>query len=251
MSRPPPGYRLQTSSSMSPKTRRLVLLVSTPVLAFALIRRIPRTGGCPTEDTYQHLRLFEDVVSLITSNYVEPVEYDAMMAGALRGLADGLDADSSYLTPEEARLLEQGASGQPAAGVGLELTRQYYLRIIAARDNSPGARANLTTGDYIRAIDGKSTRDMSLVSGAQLLRGAPGSKVTLTILRGNAAEPHDIVLVRERESRRFPRARSWRPPWAITGAGVHGGHRRAAQGAGFRARASGRGQSRHRCATHG
>ena len=176
-----------------------------------------------------------------------------MMAGALRGLADGLDADSSYLTPEEARLLEQGASGQPAAGVGLELTRQYYLRIIAARDNSPGARANLTTGDYIRAIDGKSTRDMSLVE-----RGSAAARRTR--LQGHA---HDSPRQRGRAARHRPGARARNAGGSLEqvfvapavgycpGAGVHGGHRRAAQGAGFRARASGRGRSRHRCATHG
>ena len=86
----------------------------------------------------------------------------------------------------------------PAKGnVGLELTRQYYLRVIAARDGSPAAKAGLATGDYIRAIDGAPTREMSVWAGHRLLRGAPGSKVTLTVLRGNAAEPHEVTLVRE------------------------------------------------------
>ena len=82
--------------------------------------------------------------------------------------------------------------------VGIELTRQYYLRVIAARDDSPAAKAGLQTGDYVRAIDGKPARDLSVFEGMRLLRGAPGSKVTLTVIRGNAAEPRQIELVRER-----------------------------------------------------
>jgi carboxyl-terminal processing protease len=85
----------------------------------------------------------------------------------------------------------------PAGGVGLELTRQYYLRVIAARDNSPAAKAGLRTGDYIRAINDKPTREMSVWEGVRALRGAPGSKVTLTVIRGNAADPHAIELTRE------------------------------------------------------
>ena len=70
--------------------------------------------------------------------------------------------------------------------------------MIAARDESPAAKAGLQTGDYVRAIDGKPARDLSVFEGMRLLRGAPGSKVTLTIIRGNAAEPREIALVREK-----------------------------------------------------
>jgi len=77
------------------------------------------------------------------------------------------------------------------------LTRQYYLRVIAARDGSPAAKAGLMPGDYIRAIDGQSTRDTTVYEGQRLLRGKPGTKVHLTVLRGNAAEPHELDLVRE------------------------------------------------------
>jgi carboxyl-terminal processing protease len=69
--------------------------------------------------------------------------------------------------------------------------------VIAARDGSPAAKAGLMPGDYIRAIDGQSTRDTSVYEGQRLLRGKPGTKVHLTVLRGNAAEPHEIDLVRE------------------------------------------------------
>jgi carboxyl-terminal processing protease len=119
------------------------------------------------------------------------------MEGAMRGLADGLDPDSAYLTAAEVKSIDPGEP-KPAGEVGVELTRQYYLRVIAARDDSPAARAGLQTGDYVRAIDGKPARDLSVFEGMRLLRGAPGTKVTLTVIRGNAAEPRQIELVREK-----------------------------------------------------
>jgi len=70
--------------------------------------------------------------------------------------------------------------------------------VIAARDGSPGAKAGLQTGDYVRAIDGTPTRDMSVFAGSRLLHGQPGTKVVLTVIRGNAADPHELTLVREK-----------------------------------------------------
>jgi carboxyl-terminal processing protease len=183
---------------MNFKTRLSVLILSTPVLAFVLVGGFMGKASAGSDDQgLRHLRVFEDVVSLVMSNYVEEVKIDRAMEGALRGLADGLDPDSAYLNPTQVKLIEAGDK-MPEGDVGIELTRQYYLRVIAARDGSPAAKAGLQTGDYVRAIDGKPTREMSVFEGTRLLRGQPGSKVTLTIIRGNAAEPHEIALVREK-----------------------------------------------------
>lgn len=185
---------------MTFKTRVSVLLLSTPVLAFVLVGGLlgnnaaARTDG---DDKFLHLRVFEDVVALVMNTYVEDVKVEAVMEGAMRGLADGLDPDSAYLSADQVRELKSGA-GLPAGEVGIELTRQFYLRVIAARDGSAAARAGLQTGDYVRAIDGKATRDLTVFEGTRLLRGAPGSKVVLTVIRGNAAEPHEVALVREK-----------------------------------------------------
>jgi carboxyl-terminal processing protease len=182
---------------MSSRTRVLVMSITAPVIAFAIV------GGflgrvMAREDTYQHLKIFDDVVSLISSNYVENADIDKVMKGAMHGLADALDPDSAYLTPAEVKQVESGAT-LPAGGVGLELTRQYYLRVIAARDNSPAFKAGLRTGDYIRAINEIPTREMSVWEGVRALRGAPGTKLSITIIRGNAADPHVIELTRENE----------------------------------------------------
>jgi len=182
---------------MSSRTRLVVMSISVPVIAFAIV------GGflgrvVAQKETYQHLKIFDDVVGLISSSYVEDANLDKVMRGAMRGLADGLDPDSAYLTQEEVKQVESGAA-LPPAGVGLELTRQYYLRVIAARDNSPAAKAGLRTGDYIRMINDMPTHDMSVWEGMRALRGAPGTKVSMTIIRGNAAEPHVVELTRDAE----------------------------------------------------
>ncbi len=185
---------------MSFKTRVSVLLVSTPVLAFVLIGGLLGNNAAartPGDDKFQSLRVFEDVVSLVMQTYVEEVKVGAVMEGAMRGLADGLDPDSAYLTAAQ---VKQSQTPLPAGDIGIELTRQFYLRVIAARDDSPAARAGLQTGDYVRAIDGKATRDLTVFEGTRLLRGTPGSKVVLTVIRGNAAEPHEVTLVREKSS---------------------------------------------------
>lgn len=182
---------------MSSRTRLSVLLLSTPMLAFVLVGGLIGKESASSDQDFRHLRVFEDVVSLVMTNYVEDVKVDKVMEGAMRGLADGLDPDSAYLTPKQARAIEVGEV-QPDADVGLELTRQYYLRVIAARDGSPAAKAGLQTGDYVRALDGKPTRDLSVFEGSRLLRGQAGSKVVLTVIRGNAAEPHEMTLVREK-----------------------------------------------------
>jgi carboxyl-terminal processing protease len=180
---------------MSSRTRWIVMAISAPIIAFAII------GGflgkvMAREDTYPHLKVFNDVLDLITSSYVTDVNVDKVMNGAMRGLADSLDADSAYLSPDEMRQAQSGAA-LPAGDVGLELTRQYYLRVISVRDNSAAAKAGLRTGDYVRMIDDKPTRELSVWEGTRALRGAPGSKVKLTIIRGSAADPHVVDLVRE------------------------------------------------------
>lgn len=180
---------------MSGRTRRIVLWVSTPVVAFVLM------GGFLSKVTsgqgvYLDLKIFNDVINLISNNYVEKVDLTKVMHGAMDGLADSLDPDSAFLSPDQVKQIEAGTT-PPAGDVGLDLTRQYYLRVIAARDGSPAAKAGLQTGDFVRIIDGKATREMSVWEGMRALRGVPGTKVKLTVFRGNANDPHEIELARE------------------------------------------------------
>src|SRR5688500_5356487 len=159
---------------MTARTRLWVLAVSTPVIAFTLIGGY--LGQAMTRDEmYRNLAIFGDVFDLVVDNYVEEVDVQKAMRGAMRGLADGLDPESAFLSADLVKAMESKET--PAADIGVELPRQYYLRIVSARDGSPAARAGLRSGDYIRAIDGRATRDMSAFEGSRLLAGAPGSKV--------------------------------------------------------------------------
>ena len=119
---------------MTRRTRLWVLLITTPVIVFAII------GGylgqvMAKDDTYQHLRVFEDVVSLVLNNYVEEVDVKKAMRGAMNGLADNLDPDSAFLPANVASAYESNAAAAPA-DIGVELSRQYYLRVISVRENS-------------------------------------------------------------------------------------------------------------------
>ena len=180
---------------MTSRSRTIVLAISTPIIAFAFIGGY-LSRAMAKDGTYQGLQIFEDVVSLVLSNYVEPVDVSDAMEGAMKGLANGLDPESAYLTPELVSSRETNDPGGPA-GIGLDLTRQYYLRVVSARDGSPAARAGIRPGDFLRAIDSTPTRGMSAYEGERLLRGEPGTTVSLLVIRGNAADPHTVDLVRE------------------------------------------------------
>jgi len=180
---------------MSSKTRRLVMFISAPVLLVVLLGGV-LSKALAREDTYQHLKIFDDVVNLISNNYVEKVDVDKVMAGAMHGLAESLDSDSAFLDANQVKQFESTAP-LPAGDVGIDVTRQAYLRILAARDGSPAQKAGLITGDYVRLIDNKPTREMSVFEGMRALRGAIGSKVSLTIIRDNPNDPHVVELTRE------------------------------------------------------
>ena len=182
---------------MSSKSRWWILLVSAPFVIVAAVGGLLGASAATPQQSFKDLPVFQDVVSLIMSSYVEKVNIDRVMEGAMRGLADGLDPSSAYLMPDEVQAVEAGTK-LPPADVGVVVTRQFYLRVVGVRDGSPAARAGLRSGDFIRGIDDKPTREMSAFTGTRLLRGAPGSRVELTVIRGgDAADPHTVPLVRE------------------------------------------------------
>lgn len=183
---------------MSPKPRWILIFLSAPLVVVAALGGIigtPRAKDAPQKG-FEQLRVFEDVVSLVTQAYVEDVNPDKVMDGAMRGLAESLDPSSAFLPPDEVALVEKNvplAEGDP----GLMITRQFYLRVLGVRDHSPAANAGLRSGDYLRMIGDTPTRDMSVFTGMRLLRGPVGSTVKVVVIRGNAAEPHELTLARE------------------------------------------------------
>jgi carboxyl-terminal processing protease len=183
--------------TMTSRTRLLAIVITAPIIAFAVIGGFLGNVMARSDESYANLKVFQDVVGLIMSNYVQQPNMENVMRGAMRGLAEGLDSDSAYLTAPEVRDFE-GSAQAGTADVGLIVTHQYYLRVVAARDDSPAARAGIRPGDFVRLVDSRPTRDVSAFEGQRLLAGAPGSKVKLTLIRGgSAAEPHVVELVRE------------------------------------------------------
>jgi carboxyl-terminal processing protease len=153
--------RIAHNDRMSPRSRVLLFLVSTPIAALLILGGLLGAARPVPQQGLPHLRVFEDVAEVAT-----------------------IDANTPL----------------PPGDVGIVLSRQFYLRIVGVRDGSPAQRAGLQSGDYIRAINDTPTRDMSAFAGTRLLRGPVGSTVSVMVIRGNPADPHKIDLVRESTS---------------------------------------------------
>jgi carboxyl-terminal processing protease len=180
---------------MASKSRLTVFLVSTPLVVVAVAGGLLGTSALARQQGVPQLRMLDDCVQLIRGAYVQPVDIDKVFDGAMRGLADGLDSSSAYLTPAEVKDI-QSAAPLGAGETGLVVTKQFYLRVVGVRDGSPAARAGLRTGDNIRGIDGQPTREMSAIAGTRLLRGAPGSKVVLSVFRNNVVDIREFPIER-------------------------------------------------------
>jgi carboxyl-terminal processing protease len=184
---------------MTSKARWFLVALSTPLVIVAAVGGLIGASPAVPQKGFEHLRVFEDVIQLINGAYVEEVNPDKIFDGAMRGLAEGLDASSAYLPPAEVALIDN-KTPLGDGDTGLVITRQFYLRVLGVKDGSPAARAGIRSGDFVRAIDDTPTRDMSAFTGTRLLRGAVGSKVRVLVIRGNAAEPHEVALTREKLS---------------------------------------------------
>ena len=165
----------------------LTLLSATLTLYTAVGGWISTRAQQPANDPNAQLRIFESVLQHIQNDYVDEPNMEKVRAGALRGLAYGLDPYSTYLTPEQVR--EYNAVNKDSqVGIGAELSQvASYLYIVAPMKGSPADQAGLRAGDIIEYIDNKATRDISLYDAKQLLNGAAGSEVKLRVLRANSS----------------------------------------------------------------
>lgn len=165
----------------------LTLLSATLTLYTAVGGWISTRAQQPANDPNAQLRIFESVLQHIQSDYVDEPNMDKVRAGALRGLAYGLDPYSTYLTPEQVKDFNAGTKDN-LAGIGAELSQvASYLYVIAPMKGSPADQAGIKAGDIIEYIDNKATRDISLYDAKQLLNGAPGTEVKLRVLRANSS----------------------------------------------------------------
>src|SRR4030095_15651153 len=172
---------------MSFRTKFALILASATLALYTLVGGLLSTSAQqPANDPNAQLRIFESVLQHIQNDYVDEPNMEKVRAGALRGLAYGLDPYSTYLTPDQVReFSENGKDSQ--AGIGAELSQvASYLYVIAPGKGSPAAQAGARAGDIIEYIDSKATRDISLYDAKQLLNGPSGSEVKLRILRANS-----------------------------------------------------------------
>jgi carboxyl-terminal processing protease len=147
--------------------------------------------------TYEQLRLFTEVLSIVQNQYVDEVPPKDLIYNAIKGTLRGLDPHSSFLDPESYREMQVETSGS-FGGLGIEITlKDDILTVVAPIDGTPAYRAGLHTGDRIIKIDGLSTKDMQLADAVKRMRGKPGTKVTISIVREGWTEPKDFDIVRE------------------------------------------------------
>ncbi len=191
---------------MSFRTKFIMILMSATLAIYTVVGGwISTRAQQPANDPNAQLRIFESVLQHIQNDYVDEPNMDKVRAGALRGLAYGLDPYSTYLTPQQVREFnENGRINQ--VGIGAELSQvASYLYVIAPMKGSPADIAGVRAGDIIEYIDAKATRDISLYDAKQLLNGPPNSEVKLRILRANARA---LTLVVKRSASRAAAAES-------------------------------------------
>jgi carboxyl-terminal processing protease len=145
----------------------------------------------------RELRTFAEVFGRIKSDYVEGVDDKTLLESAIRGMLSGLDPHSSYLDREEYRDLQVGTSGE-FGGLGIEVGMEDgFVRVIAPIDDTPAQRAGLQSGDLIIRINDKPVRGMGLDDAVNVMRGKPGTRINLTILREGEDRPFDVDLERD------------------------------------------------------
>ena len=148
---------------MSKTTKLIVLVLSFLIASFVVIGGLGVKADNSSDDdsSYRQLGVYSEVLSRIRTEYVEEPNISAVTNGALHGLLESLDADSSYLDPTEFKEYKQRKEGK--AGIGAAVSKRYgYAAVISVIPGGPADKAEIESGDIIEAIEGKSTRDMSL-----------------------------------------------------------------------------------------
>jgi carboxyl-terminal processing protease len=189
---------------MSFKSKFTLIVLSATLAVYTIAGAwLATRAQQPANDPGAQQKIFESVLQHIQNDYVDEPNMEKVRAGALRGLAYGLDPYSTYLTPEQVKDYRAGAKNNQV-GVGAELSQvASFLYVVSPIKGSPADQAGVHAGDIIEYIDGKATRDVSLYDARQLLNGAPGSEVKLRILRANS---RPLTLTVKRSSFRAPAA---------------------------------------------
>src|SRR5690242_12980866 len=182
---------------MSLKTKAAVLVSSFAVLLFVVVGSMGGVHASSNDGSYRQLQVYSEVLSRVRSEYVEEPNIPAVTDGALHGLLESLDSNSSYLSPSEYK--DYKAHKTEARGdIGAAISKRFgYAAVISVIPGGPADKAGIQAGDIFEAIEGKSTREMSLAEIHSLLLGQPGSNLNVAVVRARRAEPQKTVITRD------------------------------------------------------
>ncbi len=172
-----------------------LLTMTMPLQAFEqqTDKNLTEQQALPLEE----LRVFAQIFGRIKKDYVESVDDKALLEDAIRGMLSGLDPHSSYLNTEDFEELKEGTTGE-FGGLGIEIgSEDGFIKVISPIDDTPAERAGIKAGDLITRIDDKPVKGMTLDDSVNLMRGKPGTKITLTIVRKKQSKPFEIELIRD------------------------------------------------------
>ncbi len=172
-------------------------MVGLVVALVTLAPAAPTPNGNHGEQTYKQLELFARVLSYVENNYVEPVDQQSLMYGAIKGMLETLDPHTVFMPPDVFKEMKIDTSGE-FGGLGIEIARKNDgVVVVAPIDDTPAQRAGIKSGDQILKIDDESCRNMELARAIQKMRGPAGKKVMLTIMREGFSAPREFAIIRD------------------------------------------------------
>jgi carboxyl-terminal processing protease len=182
-----------------PKISKILLLAVSVVLVLTIFLGVNSSGVNaatePQDGAYRQINVYSEVLRHIQTDYVEEPNINAVTNGALRGLLESLDADSSYLSADDYKAYKADKGGK--AQVGINVSKRFgYATVVSVVPGSPADKANLTDGDIIEAIGPQDTRDLSLAMIQLLLEGQPGSELTISVIRPRKTAPEKLLMTR-------------------------------------------------------
>jgi carboxyl-terminal processing protease len=174
----------------------LLLILGSSALAFAKDNSTAAQEPAK-KDIYEKLKVFSEILSLVEANYVEEVDIDELIDGAIKGMMKSLDPHTSYLPPKNFKDMMVDTSGK-FGGLGIEIgMRKGILTVISPIEGTPADEAGILAGDKIIKIEDESTLDMTLTDAVSHLRGKVGSPINITIFRETLDAPKEVRIVRD------------------------------------------------------
>jgi carboxyl-terminal processing protease len=182
---------------MSMKIKAAILVSSFAVLLFVVVGSFGGVHASSGDGSYRQMQVYSEVLSRVQSEYVEDPNIPKVTDGALHGLVESLDANSSYLTPAAYKAFKAHKS-EAKGEIGATVSKRFgYADVVSVLPGSPAEKAGIEDTDIFESIEGQSTRDMSLPEIRSLLSGTPGSTVNVSVVRARRAEPQKVTITRD------------------------------------------------------